>query len=79
MSFKIPFSMQKQTLLALQELGMVIGVAIMMAFMFILIVYAEKAIDSVAAGYRRHFGTDPEEDAEADPAALVGTFKRYKN
>ncbi len=70
---------QSQTLLALQELGIMMGVAFMMAFMFMLIVYAEKLIDFLSLGYRRYFSKKEEEDEEADPAALVGTFKRYKN
>ena len=71
-------SLQRQTLLALQELGIVMGMAFMMAFMFMLIVYAEKLMESLYLGYRRHL-CKVAEDEEADPAALVGTFKRYKN
>ena len=70
-----------QTLLALQELGIVIGVAFMVASIFLLMVMTEKAIVSLHSRYHRKFGRlrGIDVDAEADPAALVGTFKRYKN
>ena len=70
-----------QTLLALQELGIVIGVAFMVASIFMLMVLTEKVIVSLHSRYHRKFGRlrGIDVDAEADPAALVGTFKRYKN
>ena len=72
-------NLKMQTLLALQELGIVIGVAFMVASIFVLMVYTEKVVLSLRTKYRKHFGGQEEEDVEADPAALVGTFKRYKN
>ena len=69
-----------QTLLALQELGIVIGVAFMVASIFLLMVFIEKMMTSAMARYQKRFGKNRnEDDVEADPAALVGTFKRYKN
>lgn len=57
---------------------MVIGVAFMVAGIFLLMVYMEKLGTSVISKYNKHFGKDNTDDVE-DPAALVGTFKRYKN
>lgn len=71
-------TLKVQTLLALQELGVVIGVAFMMGIIFLLMVFLEKMIVSVATRFHKRFGK-PEMDPEDDPAALVGTFKRYKN
>jgi len=70
-------AMKVQTLLALQELGIVIGVAFMVGIIFMVMIYVEKFCISVCEVYQKKFGSD-EEDPE-DPAALVGTFKRYKN
>ena len=67
-----------QTLLALQELGIVIGVAFMVGGIFMLMIYFEKMWDQVMTACQKKIGTYKEEDVE-DPAALVGTFKRYKN
>ncbi len=71
-------NLRVQTLMALKELGVVIGVAFMVASIFLLMVYTEKLVDTLIARYHRRFGEVPEDDVE-DPAALVGTFKRYKN
>ena len=70
-------NLKVQTLLALQELGVVVGVAFMVAGIFLLMVYMEKFWTSVVTRYNKKFG-NPVDDVE-DPAALVGTFKRYKN
>ena len=73
-------NLKMQTLLALQELGIVLGVAFMVASIFLLMIMAEKMMLSLLKKYRVSFGgKNGDEDVEADPAALVGTFKRYKN
>jgi len=81
----LPFGNQKkmanlkvQTLLALQELGIVIAVAFMVGGIFMLMIFVEKIWDQAMTAYQKKFGTYKEDDVE-DPAALVGTFKRYKN
>jgi len=67
----------EQTTRALQQLGLVIGVAFMVAFLFLMMIAAEKVWDMMEEKYRKAFGIRQEQ--EEDPAALVGTFKRYKN
>ena len=71
-------NLKVQTLLALQELGIVIAVAFMVGGIFMLMIFVEKIWDSVMTAYQKKFGGYKEDDVE-DPAALVGTFKRYKN
>ena len=71
-------SLRNQSVVALQELGIVIGVALMMGSIFLLLVYMEKAFDALATKYNQRFGAKSAQDEES-PAALVGTFKRYKN
>jgi len=71
-------SLQRQSILALQEFGIVIGVALLVGVIFMLMIYLEKFWNSVSDFYHKRFG-DYKEDDEEDPAALVGTFKRYKN
>jgi len=56
----------------------IFGVTFMVAFIFLFIVSTEKLIAAVVSRYNRRF-SPRDEDAEADPASLVGTFKRYKN
>ena len=70
-------NLKVQTLLALQELGIVIGVAFMVGTIFMLMIFVEKVCNGVSEVYQKKFGTT--EDDPEDPAALVGTFKRYKN
>ncbi len=72
-------NLKVQTLLALQELGIVIGVAIMVGFIFLLMVFMEKLFNGVVSKYHKRFGSRQTEIADEDPAKLVGTFKRYKN
>jgi len=66
----------EQTARALQQLAIVIGVIFMVMFLFLLMIGVEKVWDLLEDRYKQKFGKpEPEED----PAALVGTFKRYKN
>ena len=69
-------SLKVQTLLALKELGIVIAVALMVVIIFFLMIFIEKAWISMSDLYQKKV-KKVEEDVE-DPAALVGTFKRYK-
>lgn len=71
-------SLKVQTILALQELGIVVAVALMVVLIFMLMIFAEKVWLGISDIYQKKFGSGTDEDAE-DPAALVGTFKRYKN
>ena len=67
-------SLEVQTSLAFQELGIVIGVAFIFVFLFFLLIYTEKLgtclIDKLQAK------KPPDEE---NPAALVGTYKSNKN
>ncbi len=54
-----------------------IGVVFLVGFLFMGMIAIEKMWEFVETKYNEHFGI-VEEDEE-DPAALVGTFKRYKN
>jgi len=67
----------QQTTLALQQLGIVIGVAFMVAFLFMVMIGIEKLWEKVEEGYQSLRGKPPPQ--EVDPASLVGTFSRYKN
>eukprot|EP00096_Caligus_rogercresseyi_P006237 TRINITY_DN22539_c0_g1_i1.p1 TRINITY_DN22539_c0_g1~~TRINITY_DN22539_c0_g1_i1.p1 ORF type:complete len:121 (-),score=44.75 TRINITY_DN22539_c0_g1_i1:460-822(-) len=72
-------NLQLQTLFALQELGIVIGVAFMVGLIFLVMISLEKVCDEVSIQYRRRWGAGEKNADVEDPAALVGTFKRYKN
>ena len=71
-------SLQFQTILALQQLGLVISVVLMVATIFMVMIFLEKSWNMLIEYYNKRFGEEDVDDAE-DPAALVGTFKRYKN
>ena len=71
-------TLQYQTFMALKELGLVIAVALMVGIIFMLMIYLEKSWNYLSESYNKRFGEEKEDDVE-DPAALVGTFKRYKN
>ncbi len=66
-----------QSLMAVQEFGMVIGVAFLVGVLFMLLIYTEKAWAATSDRLHDYCGRKPKD--EEDPAALVGTFKRYKN
>jgi len=67
----------QQTAQAVQQMAVVIGVVFLVGFLFMGMIAIEKMWEFVETKYNEHFGI-VEEDEE-DPAALVGTFKRYKN
>jgi len=67
----------QQTTLALQQLGIVIGVAFMVAFLFMVMIGIEKLWEKLEESYQSMRGKPPPQ--EVDPASLVGTFSRYKN
>ena len=70
-------TLEAQTSNAFQELGFVIGVAIVVAILFLLLVYTEKLVDCLVDKWQTRKGQKPK-DVE-DPAALVGTYKLNKN
>jgi len=71
-----PKSFLEETTLALQQLGLILGVAFMVAFLFLLMIGVEKAWEKMGEKYQEMTGK--QETEEKDPASLVGTFSRYK-
>jgi len=71
-----PKSFLEETTLALQQLGLIIGVAFMVGFLFMVMVGMEKMWEKAAEKYQVMNGKNQPE--EKDPASLVGTFSRYK-
>jgi len=67
----------EQTALALQQMGVVMGVIFLVAFLFLIMLGIERCFDLAQERYQEYLGKSP--PPEADPASLVGTFKRYKN
>jgi len=66
----------EQSTRALQQLALVIGVAFMVGVFFLVMVGCEKVCDKIEEKYKQTQGQNAQQ--ELDPAALVGTFKRYK-
>ena len=55
-----------------------IGVALMVGILFFLMIAVEQTMDWMGNQMSKMFGSKKSKDPE-DPAALVGSFKRYKN
>lgn len=74
-------NLKAETLLALVELGVIAAVFMMVAAVYIAMIGAEAGLGKMKRAYRRRFGSPDDEErcAVLDPAARVGTFKRYKN
>ena len=56
----------------------VIGVALLVGVLFFLMIAVEQAFEWLGNQCSKTFGSKSSKDPE-DPAALVGSFKRYKN
>ena len=67
----------EQTVLAAQQLGIIVGVALLVGGGFMLMVQIELSIIWVVEKCSKLFGKQTVKDPE-DQAALVGSFKRYK-
>ena len=67
----------EQTLLAAQQLGIIVGVALLVGGGFMLMVGIELTAGWALEKVYKLCGKKISEDPE-DPAALVGSFKRYK-
>jgi len=67
----------EQTILALQQLGIIVFVALLVGGGFMLMVGIELALGWAWDQVTGLLGTKKKEDPE-NPAALVGSFKRYK-
>jgi len=69
----------EQTVQAALQFGVLVAVALMVGLLFMLNIWAELCFDAIVEKICDCVGTKPEPDIEEqDPAALVGTFKRYK-
>lgn len=75
-----PIPLSQQTLTALLQFGIIVGVAIMVGSMFMAMVGAEMLCDHICDKIREIFKQQkPAPDIERlHPAELVGTFSRYK-
>jgi len=75
-----PIPWSQQTLSALLQFGIIVGVAIMVGSMFMAMVGAELLYDHICDKIREIFKQQkPAPDIERlHPAELVGTFSRYK-
>ena len=51
---------------------------LMVAALFFLMIVVDKVMEWLGEQWSKLFGGDKNDDPE-DPAALVGSFKRYKN
>lgn len=67
----------EQTITALQQLGIIVFVALLVGSGFMLMVGIELALGWCWERLTDMMGTKKKEDPE-NPAALVGSFKRYK-
>jgi len=57
----------------------VVGVILMVAGLFFLMIAVDKTMEWLQAKWARMRGHEKHDDPESiDPAALVGSFKRYK-
>ena len=75
--FPLKKSVWDQTVLAAQQLGIIVGVALLVGGGFMLMVGIELSMIWVVEKCSQLMGTQTVKDPE-DPAALVGSFKRYK-
>ncbi len=66
-----------QSIVAIQEFGMVIGVGLLVGTLFFLMIYLEKLTTFLSEKFHNVCGNGSKD--EENPADLVGTFKRYKN
>ena len=75
--FPLKKSVWDQTVLAAQQLGIIVGVALLVGGGFMLMVGIELSMIWVVEKCSELLGRQTVKDPE-DPAALVGSFKRYK-
>ena len=70
-------SLADQTVLAIQQLSVIVGVALLVGGCFMLMIGAELSLEWAEDRCCKLIGRK-KDDEEEDPAALVGSFKRYK-
>jgi hypothetical protein len=67
----------EQSMLAMQQFGILVGVALLVGILFALNIGLELLFDAICEKCEDMFGAKKIHKVE-NPAALVGTFKRYK-
>jgi len=67
----------EQTILAVQQFSMILGVILLVGSCFLLMIGTEIFLGWLEDQCSRLMGREKEEETD-DPAALVGSFKRYK-
>ena len=72
-----PATLGQQTVLAVQQLSVIVGVALLVGSMFMLMIWLEMLMDRLEEKCKKVLGHQ-KEVPDVDPAALVGSFKRYK-
>lgn len=77
---KAPLTFSEQSYLAALELGIIVGVAIMVGSLFMVMVGMEMLYDKACDRYREFFKKPKllPDIERLHPAELVGTFSRYK-
>jgi hypothetical protein len=69
----------EQSILAMQQFAVLVGVALMVGILFMLNIGLDLLIDWISEAMTNLFCKKKiADDVEKAPAALVGTFKRYK-
>lgn len=72
-------SLFEQSMLAAQQFGVIVGVALLVGSLFMLMIAVEIGLEWLDNKCAKACGRKNIKDVEApDPAALVGSFKRYK-
>ena len=70
-------SISEQTHAALLQFGVLVAVSLLVGVLFFVNIGIELLLDKIFEKLSKLFGSR-HKDEEIDPAALVGTFKRYK-
>lgn len=71
-------SLGQQTVLAIQQLSVIVGVALMVGGMFLLLIGLELGLEWLEGKCSSVMGKQKVREEPEDPASLVGSFKRYK-
>ena len=75
---EFPWDIEKKHLFSCAGFA-VIGVALMVGILFFLMIAVERTFEWLGNQISKIFGFRKKSKDPEDPAALVGSFKRYKN
>lgn len=67
----------QMSVLAAQQLGVILGVCLLVGGLFMMMIGLDIFMEWMDEQWTKHCGKKKVKDPE-DPAALVGSFKRYK-